>query len=392
MSRQRERATRDDGVIMPIALAFVTFIALIIAALLTQSASQFRASQAFNTRQDGVFAADAGLERALAGVDMISDPPAPGLTPVLSSNEQAFRSQFVLFGNAEVTYDDFTVTAAGGSHRLAVVAVANNDSHPAVSVDFGPHAMHRLGTASSSGQNSTSLWYLLLDGEFNPDLAPGNYDITVHGGAGLFETIGYAIHASSWTGVLQQVEGTPFGPTDTARTSSGTAVSSLSSPVSTDAADSLVFSAGGRSGSGTMSSTAGMTRITNGPSASGSIFGTSYAVVADPTIEFTATEAFSAAGSPATQAVGVFRPASWTPLRFGGLCEDPDALAARPYNGYSVTVACNLNDAGDTLEITATATPVDGGNNVTARATVTRLPSGTIEVTEWDTRPTGGTP
>ena len=157
--------------------------------------------------------------------------------------------------------------------------------------------------------------------------------------------------------------------------------------MSTDTPDALVFSAGGRDGGGTMAATSGMTRLTTGPGAASSIFGTSYAVVPETTVTFTAREAFSSSDSPATQAVAVFRPASWAPLRFGGLCEDPGSLGTAPYNGYNVTVSCVLNGAGDSLSVTSTATAVDDGRVITAHATVTRLPSGTIEITEWDTRP-----
>jgi hypothetical protein len=372
---------------MLMALVFVTVIALIIGALLNQSAAQFRAAKAFGDRRAGVFAADAGLEHALAGVGMITDPPAPGTTPTPVNHEEVSDDDFVFFGTGTVTLDNFAVGSAPGAHRLMLVAVANNDEHPPQSVSFGSHPMLRAGQAAEAGDNSTSLWYLLLDGDVTPPLATGSYDIVVTSPWVLFEGFTYAIHASLWTGVLQQVNGVPYAFTDSGWAQTNSSVDVLRTDVSTDTSNALVVSAAGRDGGGSMGLPVGTTQLTSSPGADDSIFGTSYAVVPAVTPTFTAEEHFSSAGAPATQAVVAFRPASWMPLRFGGACE-PAALGPYTYNGYNVTVTCELNVDGDALTITSTAT--EGARQVVGQATVTRLPSGTIEITEWDTRTGAG--
>jgi hypothetical protein len=131
----------------------------------------------------------------------------------------------------------------------------------------------------------------------------------------------------------------------------------------------------------------GTDRLTDGPEQSGATFGTSYKVTSAATDPFTVTETFSSPGSGTTQAVVVFRPATWTPMRFGGQCES--GIGPFSYNGFTTSVSCTLNGAGDTLTLVSTATPTGDGPAVTATATVQRLPSGTIEITEWDTRGSG---
>lgn len=382
LARSR-RGRDDDGVVMLMALVFVTVIALIIGALLNQSAAQFRAAKAFGDRRAGVFAADAGLEHALAGVGMISDPPAPGSTPTRTDHGERVVTGF--FGPAR--YTGFALTSPPGTNRLLLVAVADTDGRPPANVTFGGHAMHLIGQRVESGDNNTSLWYLLLDGEVTPVPGAGSYDIEVTSSVFFDFFPSYTVHASVWTGVLQKVGATPFGPTDFGRNQSSSDVALLRTEVSTDAADALVISAAGREGGGSMGPAVGTTRLTSGPAESGSIFGTSYAVVPAVTTAFAAEEQFTTPDGPATQAVAVFRPASWMPLRFGGACE-AGSLGPFPYNGYNVTVTCALNVDGDALTITSTAT--EGAHQVVGKATVTRLPSGTIEITEWDTRTGAG--
>ena len=224
------RAQGDDGVILPIALAFVTVIALIIGTLLTQSATQFKATEAFRDRQAGIFAADAGLERALAGIDMISTSTNPDATPTMSHHE---RGRWLAARGSQRRRDhprQLHRRPGPGTNRLVIVAVGNDDDNPPARVRFGPHDMHPLGQRAEIGTNSTSLYYLLLDGEFAPGLAAGNYDIEVRSSTVAPRIIRYTIHASLWTDILQQVDGSPFGPTNTGRAQSAEQRAARSAP------------------------------------------------------------------------------------------------------------------------------------------------------------------
>ena len=65
----RQRATGDEGAVLPTVLAFITVIGIIVGALLGQAAVNFKATVELESNRDRVFAADAGLERAFVAAD-----------------------------------------------------------------------------------------------------------------------------------------------------------------------------------------------------------------------------------------------------------------------------------------------------------------------------------
>jgi hypothetical protein len=275
-----------------------------------------------------------------------------------------------------VTLSDFPLGAPAGRNRLLLVAVYDEDA--AASVTFNGTQMV-LARRAESGDSKTSIWYL-LDASLP---GPGAYDIRVTSATPL-DVFGaqFTVHASSWTGVLQG-----FGPSDDTPNPRSGSITSITTAINTDAAGSLVFSATGHenSGAGGMGSVAGATRLTNGPAQTGTSFGTAWTVVPEPTVGYEVTETFAGAGNPTSHVLLAFRPATWAPAVFGAACED--GLGPFDYNGYSVEVTCEKDPDQDIILAVSTATN-DVGRTITGRATVTRLPSGTIEITEWDTRPT----
>lgn len=294
-------------------------------------------------------------------------PTSPVLMP--GSAVQANVSSFL---SSSVTLEGVELSVASGYNRLLVVAVHGGST--ASSVTFNGTSM-TMARRAESGDEKSSVWYLL--DALLP--APGDYDIRVTGG---FELVPeFAVHASAWTGVLQG-----FGPTGLSSAATSGSMSSITTGVDVDTPGGLVFSAAGHDGAGAMAAPTGATRLTGGSTSSGA-FGTSWAVAADATAGYQVTEAFSGAGTPTTHILLAFRPASWAPLEYGGLCEAGPQVLPSTYNGYTVTVGCLPNGAGDALTITSTAEAQSDGRVIKAHATVSRLPSGTIEITEWDTRP-----
>lgn len=56
---------RDEGAVLPMVLAFIMVIGVVVGAILGQASAQFTATVALRDHRDRVYAADAGLERAL---------------------------------------------------------------------------------------------------------------------------------------------------------------------------------------------------------------------------------------------------------------------------------------------------------------------------------------
>jgi hypothetical protein len=307
----------------------------------------------------------------------------PGM-PALSTQREGVETGGFL--SSSVTLGGFNVTAAAGQNRLVLVAVNNTDGEAPSSVELlrsgGGTTTMNLARSAHNGAASTYLYYALDD--FG---APGSYSVRVVHPLTLFGAT-FTIHASSWTGVLQEVNDVPQGPSSTGAAVPGGSVTVATTNVRADTPGALVFAATGHVGGGSMTAT-GAERLTDGPEQSGATFGTSYTVTSDATDPFIATETFSSPGTATTQVVAVFRPATWAPPRFGGQCEE--GIGPFTYNEYSVAVSCALEDP-QTLTLTAIATPLGDGPELAATATVQRLPSGTIEITEWNTRPsaTGG--
>ena len=276
----------------------------------------------------------------------------------------------------------FPLSPPAGSNRLVVVATNDNHGQRVGSVTFDGRPMHEvLGARAEMSPSSTALWYL-LDAELP---GPGSYDIVVTSVNWLDFRPAFSIQVSSWTGVLQQVNGAPFGESSATHSTSGSATS-ITSVISTDTAGSLVLSAAGHDDDVGDGGTTGSTRIdfSRDGSNDGS-FATSYAIVPDAS-SYSVTESFDDShGDATTQALVAFRPASWGPLEFGAVCES--GLGPFSYNGDEVMVACT-KPSSDVVDVTSTATGSDGHVAV-ASATITRLPSGTIEITQWDTRGSG---
>lgn len=295
-------------------------------------------------------------------------PTTPSLVP--GSAVQGNRSGIF---STSVTLEDVELSVPAGRNRLVVVAV--HGASTAGSVTFNGTTM-TLGRRAATGSEKSSVWYL-LDAQLP---APGDYDVQVTSSEFLDFFPTFAVHASAWTGVLQG-----FGPTGLSSVATSGSMSSITTGVDVDTPGGLVFSAAGHDGASAMAAPTGAARLTGGSTSSGA-FGTSWAVAADATAGYQVTEAFSGAGTPTTHILLAFRPASWAPLVYGGNCET-GIQGPFVYNDYNVTVHCVSNGPGDALTITSTATAISGGRVIKAHATVSRLPSGTIEITEWDTRP-----
>jgi hypothetical protein len=309
----------------------------------------------------------------------------PGM-PTLSTHHEGVGSSGFL--SSSMTVSGLTITAAPGQNRAVIVAISNSDGEAPSSVQLvragGPTTEMNFARSARNGAGGTFLYYA-LDGIG----APGSFSVRINHPTNLnfFESIYFAVHASSWTGVLQTVEGVPQAPSSTGAAVPAGSATAATTNVRADAAGSLVFAATGHVGGGSMTAS-GTDRLTDGPEQSGATFGTSYKVTSAVTDPFTVTETYSSAGTGTTQAVAVFRPATWAPMRFGGQCES--GIGPFAYNDFSVEVSCTRNAAGDTLTLTSIATPLGDGPELTATATVQRLPSGTIEITEWDTRTGAG--
>lgn len=302
-------------------------------------------------------------------------------TPTADNHEESVVSGFSFLSEpVTVSMGGYTLVASTGFNRLLIVATNMNSGGRVQSVRFAGVAMHAAGRAEN-GTSSTALWYL-LDAELP---GAGDHTIDVTGTGCFFCTRNFAIHASSWTGVLQSISGSPVGPSDQAQHTLGSATA-ITTAIDTDAPNALVLSAAGHnnSGAGGMGGTTGTARLTSGPAESGASFGTSFQVVPAATAGYQVTESFNGAGNPTTHALAAFRPASWAPLAYGAACED--GLSGYAYNGYVVEVTCDVT-GNDAVTIVSTATDADTGRVSVARAVVTRLPSGSIEITEWDTRP-----
>lgn len=398
-----ERSER--GAVLVLALVFTTVIGLIVAALLALGATQFRAADAFRERRDGVFAADAGLERALStiglfaaapgstGSDTCTDPGACPLTPALDSRKESV-------GTSPMTVSNVVLGRGRGSNRMVVVATGAGSASEVVAVTFAGTPMHRLTGRTAQAcwlivylcAGRAELWYL-LDAEL--PAAAGPYPVRVDVGNGR----NVAVHASSWLGVLQQIDGAPYVPT-AAGTSLQINASSVSTTINAGGADTLVLSAAvhvdddwifGCSRDDAATGSGAGIRLTNGPHPSCAGMATSYAI--RPAGAQSVSETFLTSTAANAHVVGAFRAASSAPAGppvFGATCTDTP-LRLSGINGYEVAVVCQMTSES-TLAITATATESSGdpdGRTSIGHATVTRLDDGTVEVSEWDTRPEG---
>ena len=64
----RDRFRRDEGQVLGLALVFLVFVALVLAATLTAAASSLRATQAATQQRDERYAAEAGIFAAAAKI------------------------------------------------------------------------------------------------------------------------------------------------------------------------------------------------------------------------------------------------------------------------------------------------------------------------------------
>lgn len=100
----------DSGAVLPMVLAFITVIGLIVGAMLTQASANFQATTALRDNRNRVFAADAGLEWALArsatltaGLTGLADPVTCAQTLTVNAASVAV--------SCSGTRDQFTVTS-----------------------------------------------------------------------------------------------------------------------------------------------------------------------------------------------------------------------------------------------------------------------------------------
>jgi Tfp pilus assembly protein PilX len=391
------RADGERGVALIYALVFTTVVSIIVAALLGQATAQFRAADVYSSRRSAVFAADAGLEHALSTIGLFAAPAGSGspatcttaatcpVTPALTAHKEAA-------GTSPVTVSGFSLPNARGANRLVVVATGTTGATTAVgSVTFNGTAMHRAIAKSGTAcwfffcwGASTELWYL-LDAEL-PATA-GSYAVKATASSGAPT---YAVHVSSWVGVLQDVGGVAAAPTS-AGTGLGYRTSQISTAVTTVANDTLLVSAVAHAdddsyctSNDSLTGTGAGTRLTNGPHPSCGGFGTSWALRA--TGSQTATETFAVSSTANSQVVSAFRAASSAPTGapvFGAGCVGTP-IHLPNVNGFDVAVSCALTTP-DTLTVVSTAT--SGTTTVVGRALLTRLADGRVEVSQWDVRP-----
>jgi Tfp pilus assembly protein PilX len=395
----RPQAEGERGVALLYALVFTMVIGLLVTALLGQSSVQFRAADAYRQRRNSQFAADAGLEQALSTIGLFASSAGSGssgtcttvatcpVTPVLDSHKEAV-------GAAPVTVTGVTLTRAKGMNRLVVVATGSAGATTVADVTFNGVSMHRATTRSSQAcwffwcwGTSTEVWYA-LDAEL-PATA-GTYNVKVTHGSGSPST--YAVHASTWAGVLQDIGGVAYVPTS-AGTHLETSTGQISTTITAPSADTLLLSSVGHGdddvfgcgGNDALTGVGAGTRLTNGPNPSCAAgMGTSYAVRAAGAQ--VVTETFAASSSANAQAVLAFRPASSAPAAapvFGAACiANPIHLTG--VNGNTVDVVCTMTSV-DVLTISSVA--VSPGRTVKGKAVLNRRSDGRVDVTSWDIRP-----
>jgi hypothetical protein len=381
------------------ALVFTTAVSLVVTALLAQSSVQFRAADAYRDRRNSEFAADAGLEQALSTIGLYAAPAGSGssatctnpaacpVSPVLDSHKETT-------GPAPVTVTGVTLSRAKGTNRLVVVATGSSGATTVADVTFNGVSMHRATARTSQAcwlfwcwSTTTEVWYA-LDAEL-PAVA-GTYNVKVTHASGSPST--YAVHASTWAGVLQDVAGVPYVPT-----SAGSHVEASASQISTTitaaSAATLLFSSVGHgdddvfscASNDALTGVGAGTRLTNGPNPSCSAgLGTSYAV-RDAGAQVV-TETFATSSSVNAQALLAFRPASSAPSAapvFGAGCVG-QPIHLTGVNGNTVDVVCTLTSP-DVLTVASTASSPK--RTVKGKAVLTRRSDGRVDVTSWDLRP-----
>lgn len=113
---KRPNGDSDAGAALVLVLAFVTLVGLGVSALLTQGATHLRATSTFDVKQELLYAADAGLERAVAGLR--SSPTA--CAGAVGSTQPLPLSIPV----TEVAVGCTVTTVAGTTRQVRVEAVA----------------------------------------------------------------------------------------------------------------------------------------------------------------------------------------------------------------------------------------------------------------------------
>ena len=135
-------ATGDDGAVLPMVLAFVTVIGVIVGALLSQAAVNFKATTALRDNRDRVFAADAGLEWVLAR--------SATLTASLNPVDAVNCDQSLTVNAAAVT-----ITCVGTRDQFSVTSTASKDGASSVAtavivrIPAGFYVAREWHTASS---------------------------------------------------------------------------------------------------------------------------------------------------------------------------------------------------------------------------------------------------
>ena len=284
--------------------------------------------------------------------------------------------------------DDFNIGAAEGYNRLLVVAVGLQEgdvTNVRLFVDNGPDTveMTRAGqTATTNGQDFYTGLFFLHDEALRDSAGPVDISITANNDS---QTNDWVLHASSWTGVSQTLNGTALP--DAVATDDFGAVTSVPVSVPVGANDSLVISAIGHDNSSSGSNInvpSGFTELTRNQSGepNSGKFATSYDITNGPTRAY--NETWSTAPGGGAYVAAAFRPAL-SDLGADGLqCSQTTFNLSQPVNDYSVQVDCEpQGNPAQVVLITSRATK--DGNTWRVRTEVRRDPStGEVTTRSWE--------